>query len=700
MSKSLQRVIWLALFSAFAATSFAQTGQLTGTITDSTGAVVPGAQVTLTNVATGISMAAASTEAGLYTFPLLQSGTYELGVRSEGFKPVTQSGIVMETSIVRTVDVQLELGDVTEVITVEAAVPLLQSETSTVGQLIERATVMNMPVESRRAASLVRLTGTVIFRNEGGGGEQLPFFSMAGGRSRNQMWQLDGASVQNSSIGIAQLGLNPTAESLQEFKVEINNLSAEYGRTGGGFILMTTRSGTNEFHGAAYEFLRNDSLDARTFFARDKAPLRYNIFGVSIGGPIIKDKAFFFFNWEGARRRNGVTYSSDDIPHPSEVLGDFSNRVDTTILDPLTGDPFPNGIIPQARMDPVGRKLAALYPAPNRSGNDITRRPRDNYLFNTSNPLTQNIYTIKGDYYFSQNDRVFVRYTASPNDAVRRARFPSEFADPAAANINNDHDQITIGWVHNFSPTLINDFRYNWGNRQHINRSFGWQSDKNAEFGINGVDQSFFATILPTGLTQLGAGNHERVVPIVQTIQGINNLTWLKGNHQIKTGFNFRYSSRDGRNKYSHGFDRNNFGPRIGFAYRARSDLVIRGGYGVVFYPPYISQVATRLSAGFSRLASFASPDGGFTPTFQLSDGMPPPPPGATLDSSFGAVPLGARPRFSPEFLQDNHSNAYSHQWNLTVQKQLPGNSVFELAYLGNMGHHYCPVKSRIESAG
>ena len=794
MSKSFQRVIWLALFAAFAATSFAQTGQLTGTITDSTGAVVPGAQVTLINVATGISMEAASTEAGLYTFPLLQSGTYELGVRSEGFKPVTQGGIVMETSIVRTVDVQLELGDVTEVITVEAAVPLLQSETSTVGQLIERATVMNMPVESRRAASLVRLTGTVIFRNEGGGGEQLPFFSMAGGRSRNQMWQLDGASVQNSSIGIAQLGLNPTAESLQEFKVEINNLSAEYGRTGGGFILMTTRSGTNEFHGAAYEFLRNDSLDARTFFARDKAPLRYNIFGVSIGGPIIKDKAFFFFNWEGARRRNGVTYSSDDIPHPSEVLGDFSNRVDTTILDPLTGDPFPNGIIPQARMDPVGRKLAALYPAPNRSGNDITRRPRDNYLFNTSNPLTQNIYTIKGDYYFSQNDRVFVRYTASPNDAVRRARFPSEFADPAAANINNDHDQITIGWVHNFSPTLINDFRYNWGNRQHINRSFGWQSDKNAEFGINGVDQSFFATILPTGLTRLGAGNHERVVPIVQTIQGINNLTWLKGNHQIKTGFNFRYSrfedeqnqraggffnfndratgdgmaslllgwttsaslldnqpihprtdyvvafiqddwkitpdftlnlglrwsmdtprweeenqqsgfditqtnpvsgtpgavtfaGRDGRDKYSHGFDRNNFGPRIGFAYRARSDLVIRGGYGVVFYPPYISQVATRLSAGFSRLASFASPDGGFTPTFRLSDGMPPPPPGATLDSSFGAVPLGARPRFSPEFLQDNHSNAYSHQWNLTVQKQLPGNSVFELAYLGNMGH-------------
>ena len=774
--------------------AFAQSGQLKGTVSDSTGGVVPGAQVALENVATGITTETATNEAGLYTFPLLQSGSYQLRVLSEGFKPVTRGGIVMETSTVRTVDVQLELGDVTETVTVEAAAPLLQAETSTVGQLIERATVMNMPVESRRAASLVRLTGTVVFRNEGAGGEQLPFFSMAGGRSRNQMWQLDGTSVQNSTIGIAQLGLNPTSESLQEFKVEINNLSAEYGRTGGGFILMTTRAGTNEFHGAAYEFLRNDALDARTFFAAGKAPLRYNIFGFSVGGPIKKDKTFFFFNWEGARRRTGQTFSSDDIPHPPEVLGDFSNRVDTTILDPLSGEAFPNMTIPEARMDPLGRKFASFYPRPNRDGNDITRRPRDNYLFNVSNPLDQNVYTTRVDHYFGPSDRIFGRYTASPNVAVRLPRFPIEVADPTAANINNDHDQITIAWVHNFSPGLINDFRYNWGNRQHINRSFGWQSGQNGELGVGGVDPSFFASIFPAGLTRLGAGNHERVVPIVKTIQAINNLTWIKDSHQIKIGFNFRYSrfqdeqnqraggffnfgdratgdgmaslllgwttgatlldnepihprtdyiaafvqddwkvtptltlnlglrwamdtprweednqqsgfditksnpvsgnlgavtfaGRDGYDKYSHDFDLNNIGPRFGFAYRPRDDLVIRGGYGVVYYPIYISQVATRFSAGFSRLASFSSPDGGFTPAFRFRDGLPPPPPGEALDHSFGAVPLGSRPRFSPEFLQDNHSNGYSHQWNLTIQKQLPGNSVFEIAYLGNAGH-------------
>ena len=130
-----------------------------------------------------------------------------------------------------------------------------------------------------------------------------------------------------------------------------------------------------------------------------------------------------------------------------------------------------------------------------------------------------------------------------------------EVADPSAANISNDHDQVTIAWVHNFSPGVINDFRFNWGNRQHINRSFGWQSDKNGELGVGGVDPSFIASIFPVGLTRLGAGNHERVVPIVKTIQAINNLTWIKNSHQLKMGFNFRYSRfEDEQNQRAGGF--------------------------------------------------------------------------------------------------------------------------------------------------
>ncbi len=187
----------------------------------------------------------------------------------------------------------MEVGDVNETVAVTAAAQLLEAETSSIGQFVERATVANMPLQSRRSASLVRLMGNVVYNTETAP-EQIPQFTMGGGRSMNQMWRLDGAVVQNMALGVPQLSLNPPAESLQEFRAEVSDYSAEFGRSGNGTIIMTTRSGTNELHGAGYEFLRNDKIDTRTFFASKKAPLRYNIFGASVGGPVKRDKTFFF----------------------------------------------------------------------------------------------------------------------------------------------------------------------------------------------------------------------------------------------------------------------------------------------------------------------------------------------------------------------------------------------------------------------
>ena len=167
----------------------------------------------------------------------------------------------LETGQVATIDITLEIGEVSETVNVTAATPLLQAETSSVGQLIENTTIINMPLASRRAASLVRLMGGVTFM-DGAADEALPLFSMAGGRARSQMWYIDGGVAQNVAVGFPQLGLNPPLEALQEFKIEANNYAAEFGRTTGGHITMTTKSGTNEFHGALYEFLRNDALDA------------------------------------------------------------------------------------------------------------------------------------------------------------------------------------------------------------------------------------------------------------------------------------------------------------------------------------------------------------------------------------------------------------------------------------------------------
>ena len=344
----------LLLLLMAASTVLAQSqSRLTGTVTDNSGAVIPGAPITITNVDTGVSQTVGTNENGDFVIPYINPGNYEVSVEYSGFKTFNQSGITIETGATRTLQIEMQVGDVTEVVTVEADVPLLESESSSVGQFIERETVFNMPLQSRRSASLVRLMGNISYRSEDGG-EQVPKFSMAGGRSQNQMWTLDGSVVQNMSIGTQQLAMNPPAESLQEFKAEASNYAAEYGRAGGGFIIMTTRSGTNEFHGALYEFFRNDAMDARSFFAADKAPLRYNIFGGSLGGPIVKNKTFFFFNYEGSRRRDGVTYSGDDVPHIPERNGDFSARTNFDLGDPLggSGAVFPNNIIPQARNGP------------------------------------------------------------------------------------------------------------------------------------------------------------------------------------------------------------------------------------------------------------------------------------------------------------------------------------------------------------
>jgi len=558
-----------AMLALTASLALAQSqSRLTGTVTDNTGAVIPGAKVTISNMATGIEQSAQTNESGVYQFPNVVPGEYIVLVESEGFKAFSQTGLSMETGFTRTVNAQLEVGNITEVVNVEASVPLLDSATSTVGQFIEREQVFNMPLASRRSASLVRLMGNVSFRSEDGG-EQVPKFSMAGGRSQNQMWTLDGSVVQNMAIGTQQLALNPPAESLQEFKAEQSNYSAEYGRSGGGFILMTTRSGTNDFHGAAYEFFRNDAMDARSFFQDEIAPLRYNIFGASAGGPVKKNKAFFFFNYEGARRRDGVTYSGDDVPLIAEKGGDFSGR-SLTLRDPLAPstdgsarfDPFPNNIIPEARFDPLAAQIITLYPNPNRGG------VANNYVNNASNGLDQNFFTGKYDHNFGDNDRVSVRFMWVNAPQVIPGVYLEDFADPRAGERENRHHNTTVNWIHNFSPTLLNEFRFNWGDRKHINRSAARNSGANGRFGIDGVNPESFARINVNGLTSLVPGNQERIQSPIRTIEINQNQTWIKGSHQVKYGVNYRYSRNidDQNNQTGGSFSFGNRATGVGLA--------------------------------------------------------------------------------------------------------------------------------------
>jgi hypothetical protein len=790
--------MWGFLLTVLCAQLSAQTqARLTGTVSDNTGAVVVAAKVAARNVATGVLTEAATNESGIYLFAFLNPGTYELSCELSGFKRAVRANLVLETGITRTVDFALEVGAVTEQIEVSATAPLLESETSTVGQFIERTTVFNMPLESRRTGSLVRLMGAVAFKQENAG-EQIPIFSMAGGRSQNQMWQLDGAIVQNMALGVAQAQLNPPSESLQEFKAEANNYSAEFGRAGGGLILMTTRSGTNQFHGAAYEFLRNQAIDTRTFFAAGKAPLRYNIFGASLGGPIRKDRTFFFANYEGARRRDGVTVSDTIVPHPAELRGDFSARRDLNqgqgLADP-NGGFFPGNIIPASRIDPLARAFAALYPAPNLPS-DPSLAPSRNYSVNVSDKLSQDAGTARVDHAIGNNDRLSGRYTVVYAPQQISTVYPTAFADFRGGPRENRIHNTVGNWIHNFSPTVINEARYMYSNRLHINRSAGQGSGKNGELGLKGVNPEAFARINITGLSPLGAGTHERVQTPILTHQITDNLTIVKGKHTLKTGFEFRYSwnkddfnqttggnfsfndrftgsglatfllgsvsgaalvdtdllearsdywgafvqddfkaaknltlsfglrwdydtprweridnrqsgfdgaainpvsgtpgvvtfsGRNGLGKYAHNPDRNNFAPRIGFAWKAAGGLVVRGGYGISYLGAYAGAVPFVLTNGFGQNSSFNSVDGGRTPAFQFSSGMPQAAAREELTPAFGAVRVGSAPRLSPDFFQKNHINGYSQQYNVTLQKEVAGNLLFEAAYLANLGRH------------
>ncbi len=552
--------VYVASLFLFASTLAAQTqARLTGTVTDNTGAVVVAAKVVARNVSTGLATEASTNDSGLFLFPFLNPGEYELSAELTGFKRAVRAGLVLETGLTRTVDFQLEVGAVNEVVEVKATAPLLESETSSIGQFIERATVFNMPIESRRTGSLVRLMGAVAFKQENAG-EQIPIFSMAGGRSQNQMWQLDGGIVQNMALGVAQMSLNPPSESLQEFKAESNNYSAEFGRAGGGLILMTTRSGTNQFRGAAYEFLRNQAIDTRTFFAPSKAPLRYNIFGASFGGPIRKDRTFFFANYEGARRRDGVTVSGTILPNPAEVGGDFSARRDIQIRDPLTvvnGDintaqPFAGNLLPSARIDPVARQYAAFYPRPNLPF-DATRAPTANYTVNVSDKLTQDYGTLRVDHALGNNDRLFGRYSIALAPQYVAPVFESAADFRGGPRENRTHNAVG-NWIHNFAPTVINEARYMYSNRMFINRAVGHGTGSNGALGLNGVNADEFATINATGLQTLGSGTHERVQLPILTHQFTDNVTIVRGKHNIRTGGEFRYSlNQDDFNQQSGG---------------------------------------------------------------------------------------------------------------------------------------------------
>jgi hypothetical protein len=536
--------------------------RLTGTVTDSSGAVIPGAKIELRNAGTGVVQTALTSPAGTYDFPTVPPGVYELRCQAEGFKSYTRSGIVLDTGFSRSVNIEMAVGNMAESVTVTAAPPLLESTTSSVGQFVTREAIDSLPLATRRAGNLVRLLGNVSYNPSS---DQIPLMSVAGGRSRVQMYVVDGASAQNQNGDVPQMNIAMPADAMQEFKLEQNKYSAEFGRSAGGVILMSTRSGGNDLHWSVFDFLRNEVLDTRTFFAADKAPLRYNIFGATVGGPIKRNKAFFFANYEGHRRRDGFTFSGGVVPREQEVQGDFSLRKDLTLKDPVGGAPFPGNVIPKSRLDPVGAAVAQLYPRPN-APSDPSTAARANYIENVADPYTWDQITAKVDYNHTDNHRFYGRAVLPWFEFGPAPVFPeaTKFADPRAGVRTGRTPNMMGAWIYSISPTLLQEFRVAFEPRLFQNQGLGAGSGVNGKLGVKGVSEADFGRFNVAGYTNLGLNLNSRQSP-VRALQFSDQYTWIRGGHSLRFGFEYRYSAFTQE-------DRGVAGGLFGFGQRATGD--------------------------------------------------------------------------------------------------------------------------------
>jgi hypothetical protein len=524
----------------------AGTSSVIGTVLDATGAAIPGVELVLVNEDSGARVQTRANEAGSYTFASLLPGTYSLVASAAGFAGTRLNQLAVAVGQALPVDVTLQVGQTSEVVTVEAASPLAETQASSAGQLVGRKMVSGLPMPNRAATSLVALAPGVVMIDTGQGAENYPVFSVAGGRARNQHFTLDGGNVTNA-VGLTrpQQMTSLPMDAMQEFRVISNSYSAEHGHSTGGIITLSTRSGTNDLHGSVFEFVRNSVLDARSFFASEKAPLRMHQSGGSAGGPIRRDKTHFFGTWEQTRQLTSTT-ALQTVPGAAQRAGDFSGLQDSSgrriaIYDPATTSgrdrqAFPGNRIPESRFDPVARRVLDFWPLPNRPGNAARG---NNYAGNSDSLLRRDIVVAKVDHHLRTNDQLTFRYYLNDSFIDNKG----SFARPEAAADANRNDvriqSILASHTHTFSPTLLNELKISFFQRKFVDDRYGAGEDFASAIGLAGVSSAAFPTFTLPGYAALSASPGRNQTPIRDT-QVLNALSWFRGRRSLKFGLEHR----------------------------------------------------------------------------------------------------------------------------------------------------------------
>ncbi|MCS7024840.1 MAG: carboxypeptidase-like regulatory domain-containing protein [Bryobacteraceae bacterium] len=532
----------------------AGTADITGTVTDSSGAVVSGATVTITNPATGFSRILRTNEQGIYTAPALIPGAYTVKVEMQGFQTQTRSNVVLQVGQVAAVDFTLAVGNVAEVIEVTGGVPVLETETTSVGTVIENKRIVELPLNGRNYLQLASLipgaTTNGPASSQGqqrmGGARNSFALNVAGQRVHFNHYALDG--IENTDPNFNTYLFLPSIDALQEFKVESGLFSAEYGRAIAQ-VNVTTKSGSNQFHGVAFAFVRNSFFDARDFFARPTdptPPFKRNQFGGTFSGPVLvpklyngKNRLFFMFNYEGLRERRSLTRIST-LPDARFRSGNFG-FLNRPIRDPDNpGQVFPNAIIPESRIHPISRRvLNEFYPLPNQAGSGplgIT----NNYLNNESRRTDGNQFTVRNDFSASQNHNFFFRFSQTKEPQY----IPSVIFDQGN-NVDVLGQQGVLGHTAVFGPSKVNEFKFgmNYFNSANIQQR-AFRRNVVAELGLEGISQDPLFWGIPvfqiSGFANVGECNDCPFVNWNTTFQFTDNFSWTVGKHSFKFGGEFR----------------------------------------------------------------------------------------------------------------------------------------------------------------
>jgi Carboxypeptidase regulatory-like domain len=540
------RLSLLTLFFVLGFAAWAQqpTGTITGTVSDPSGAAIVGAKVRATNLNTGLSRNTTTANDGGYVFPLVPVGFYSVTVEAQGFRHFEQRGVEVRTDESASVPVSLQIGSATQSVTVEANAQMVQTQSGALSEVVSKQKIVELPLNGRNAATLILLTPGVADLTPGsassvGGGGNSSFsgctdtiqstsypgaqaISANGARTDMVNYNLDGGSNLDPYTNTNNPFPNP--DSLEEFSVQTNSYGAEFGRGSGAIVNVVTKSGTNDFHGSAFEFFRNGVLNARNFFAASTDQLKRNQFGGSFGGPIVKNKLFFFGSYQGTQLRNVTQANSATVPTAAERAGDFS-AIPRQLANPFTGVPFPNNQIPIADFASASTKLLTVIPPAIDSTGVIQ--------YSSPDSEHENQFLTRVDYDLNKH-RIYGRYFYSRYG--RDAVIPTQNILTSNRGLDLFYQGAAVSDTYSFSPNILNSFIFSY------NRNNGTVTS-GAPFSWPSLGIPIAATTPPeiqltvSGYFTVGSGHPTQVNR--HDYHASDSLHWVLGSHELAMGGDF-----------------------------------------------------------------------------------------------------------------------------------------------------------------